>query len=259
LSARLGVTRWLTVVLAIACTAGIVAAAEVIPPKPDRYFNDYANVVPKHAALQMNEQLAQFERETSNQLLVAIWQTMPSQSSIDDFAQRTYQAWAPGQADKRNGAILFVFVQDHKMRIQTGYGLEGVLPDVTCAEIIRDEIAPRFRTNDYTGGLRAGIDAMMRAVRGEYKGSGRTVLESKGNAGGGFRFLPLLFIIFFLWMMARGARRRRGYGYSSFGGPFIGGWSGGGGGWSSGGGGGGFSGFSGGGGSSGGGGASGGW
>src|SRR5207249_5454494 len=86
-------------------------AAEVIPPKPAGYFNDYAGVVSKEAALRFNEQLAKFERETSNQLVVAIWETMPSQSSIEDFTERTFQAWAVGQKGRNNGAVLFVFVK----------------------------------------------------------------------------------------------------------------------------------------------------
>ncbi|HXP35644.1 MAG TPA: TPM domain-containing protein, partial [Chthoniobacterales bacterium] len=124
------------------CLAAFVAvhsqAAEDIPPKPAAYFNDYAGVVSKEAANRFNEQLAQFERETSNQVVVAIWQTMPSQSSIEDFTQRTFQAWTVGQKGQNNGAVLFVFVKDRRMRIQPGYGLEGVLPDFTCDQIIRN-------------------------------------------------------------------------------------------------------------------------
>src|SRR5437868_1427634 len=97
-------------------SASAIRAAETIPPKPAGYFNDYAGVVSQEAALRFNEQLAQFERETSNQIIVAVWSKFPSASSLDDFAQRTYQVWQPGQKGKNNGAILFVFVEDHKMR-----------------------------------------------------------------------------------------------------------------------------------------------
>ena len=90
-----------------------------------------------------NEQLAQFERETSNQVVVAVWRTMPSQSSIEDFTQRTFQAWQVGQKGRNNGAVFFVFVDDGRMRIQPGYGLEGALPDITFNTIIRDAVTPR--------------------------------------------------------------------------------------------------------------------
>ena len=240
-------------------SATTLFSAETLPPKPAGYFADYAGAVSTQAASRFNEQLAQFERDTSNQFVVAIWPTMPSQSSIDDFTQRTFQAWKVGQQGKNNGVVLFVFVNDHRLRIQPGYGLEGSLPDALCDDIIRNGIAPKFRQGDYEGGIATGIDLVEKAVRGEYKGSGKTANDSRDV---GIPFSKFIFFVIFvvILMIIGRMQRRRGYGYSGFGGPFIGGWSGGsgGGGWSSGGGD-SFSGFSGGGGSSGGGGASGGW
>src|SRR5205085_3822157 len=118
-------TRLCLGILALFASAIVAHGAETIPPKPDRYFNDYAGVVSRGAAERFNEQLAQFERETSNQILVAIWRKMPSQSSIEDFTQRTFQAWQVGQRGRNNGVVFFVFVDDHRTRIQPGYGLEG--------------------------------------------------------------------------------------------------------------------------------------
>ncbi len=233
-------------------------AAETMPSKPERYFNDYAEVVDKSAAAELNEQLAQFERDTSTQLVVAVYPSMQSESSVDDYTQRIAQTWGIGRKEKNNGAVLFVFVADHKMFIQTGYGLEGALPDATCFDITHNIIAPFFKKNDYTGGLQAGVTAMMQAVRGEYKGTGKTTREEAGAPQG----LPVGLIIFFVLvaiiiLSSRSSKRkvRRGYGYNRGGGPFFGGFGGGGGGggWSSGGG--SSGGFSGGGGSFGGGGA----
>ena len=150
------------------------SAAEIIPPKPAGYFTDYAGVVSKEAALRFNEKLAQFERDTSNQVLVVVFRKMESNSSIEDYTQRVAQAWGVGQKDRRNGAVLFVFVENRNMFLQVGYGLEGVLPDVTAFDITERHIKPRFRNNDYEGGLAAGIDLICKAIRGEYKGTGRT-------------------------------------------------------------------------------------
>src|SRR5439155_12544713 len=152
-------------------------AAEIIPPKPAGYFNDYAGVVSKEAALHFNEELAQFERETSNQIVVAIFPKMQSDSDIADYTQRVAQAWGVGQKKRRNGAVFFVFIQDRKMFIQVGYGLEGALPDATCFDITEFHVKPRFRANDYEGGLAIGIDSILKAIRGEYKGSGKTAAE----------------------------------------------------------------------------------
>ncbi len=260
-SARLRMTGLFIALLAVMPAH----AAEVIPPKPSAYFNDNARVVSPQASRSFNEKLAQFERETSNQIVVAVYRKMESDSDIADYTQRIAQSWGVGQGDRRNGAVLFVFVDDRKMHVQVGYGLEGVIPDITAYDITERNIKPRFRNNDYEGGLATGIQLLMQAARGEYKGSGKTVAEKgSGDAEverpGCSLTLTVLFILLLIFLSSRRSKRRRGYRYSGRGGPFIGGWTGGGGGWSSGGwssggGGGGFSGFSGGGGSFGGGGA----
>jgi uncharacterized protein len=141
------------------------------------------------------------------------------------------------------------------MYIQVGYGLEGALPDITAFDITEYRIKPRFRANDYEGGLALGIDSIRQAVRGEYVGTGKTRVEKKRTTIDAGVWLVLGFFAFIVFMnLVWGRRRRRGYRYSSAGGPYVGGWSSGSsGGWSSGGG--SFSGFSGGGGSFGGGGA----
>jgi uncharacterized protein len=256
--------------LILLASALAARAAEVIPPPPEKYFNDLAGAVRLETAAQLNEKLAAFDRETSSQIVVSIFPKMETDSSLEDYTQRIFEAWKPGRAKLDNGALLLVFVQDRKLRIHTGYGLEGALPDAICKRIIEDEITPRFKARDFDGGMTAGVAAMIAAAKGEYRGTGRTVLEEKsrgrssGSPGG-------LLIVFFIIatsaiLAARMGQANRGTIYSSRGrrnrgiwiwpaGPPSGGsWGGG-----SGGGGGGFSGFSGGGGSSGGGGASGSW
>jgi uncharacterized protein len=232
-------------------------AAEVIPPKPTAYFNDYTNVVPQDKARAMNERLAQFERETSNQVLVAVFRKMETDSDVASYTQRIAQSWKVGQAEKRNGVVLFVFIDDRKMFIQVGYGLEGTLPDATAFDITERHIKPRFRTGDYAGGLEEGIDLILKAIRGEYKGDGATVQEkSRSNASSGCGPLGFIVMLIIILTIIRLGRRRGGFGYTGLGGPFVS--SGWGGGWSSSSSsssGGGFSGFSGGGGSFGGGGA----
>jgi uncharacterized protein len=246
----------LLVAFGIFASANLLRAAETIPPKPAGYFSDYAGVVSKDQALRLNEKLAQFERETSNQVLVAVFRKMETDSSIEDFTRRIAQAWGVGKKDRKNGAVLFVFIEDRKMYIQVGYGLEGVLPDATAFDITERHIKPFFKNNDYPGGLATGIDLICQAIRGEYTGDGKTNAERSSRKSGGGNILFLVIFVVIILIAMGSSRRRRGYGYSSLGGPFIGGWSGGsGGGSSSDSSGGGFSGFSGGGGSFGGGGA----
>jgi uncharacterized protein len=237
--------------------SSVVLAAEVIPPKPAGYFNDYANVVPKAKALQLNEKLAQFERETSNQVVVAVYRKMESDSDVADYTRRIAEGWKVGQAEKRNGAVLFVFVDDRKMFIQVGYGLEGALPDVTAFDITERHIKPRFRTGDYAGGLDEGVDLILQGIRGEYKGDGATVQDKSRPSASGCGPLGFIVMLIIILTIIRLGRRRGGFGYTGLGGPFVSsgwgsGWSGSSSSSSSGGG---FSGFSGGGGSFGGGGA----
>jgi uncharacterized protein len=225
-------------------------ADEVIPPAPTAYFNDYANVVSPGTAAQLNQTLENFERQSSDQIVVAIFPKLQSDSDVADYAVRVFRSWGVGQKDKNNGAVLFVFVQDHKLFLQTGYGLEGVLPDALCKRIIDEQITPRFKAGDYDAGLTAGVAAILAATKGEYHGTGTTVAGRHQGSGIG----TVILIVFVVLLVLLRGRSYRSGGIQYWGGGWSGGSSGG---WSGGGGGGG--GFSGGGGSSGGGGAGGSW
>ena len=157
-------------------------AAEVIPPPPATYFNDYAHVVSTGTAAQLNQTLENFERQSSDQILVAIYPKMQSDSSVEDYTVRVARSWQVGQKTKNNGAVLFVFVQNHKLFLQVGYGLEGVLPDALCKRIIDEQITPRFKAGNFDGGLTAGVQAILAATKGEYKGNGTTVRERRGSS-----------------------------------------------------------------------------
>lgn len=246
---------WLAALLVAVVALGspLLAAPEKLPPPPPRHFNDFAGIVPAAAAASIDSELAQFERDTSNQILVAVYPRMESGSSVQDYTFRVAQSWHPGQKGRDNGAVLFVFLESHDLYIQVGYGLEPVLTDATCFQIIQNEIKPRFRANDFTGGLRAGTRAMMSAARGEYKGTGRTNAEAHTRYGGGLSVGPFIFFLLVMLVLGSLSRRNRNYsrrGWNSPGGGFgpggfgggFGGFGGGGGGGSSSSGGGGFSG-----------------
>lgn len=250
---------WLIAILSLFALR-VAWAEEKLPPKPTAYFNDYAGVVDSATARELDAKLRQYERDTSNQIVVAVFRKMESDSSVFDFTQRIASSWKVGQADQDNGAVLFVFIDDRKIYIQVGYGLEGALPDAICKRIIEEQIKPGFITGNYKAGLVAGVDAMLQAAKGEYKGTGRIA----GDAGPQQRGLPLptlivlLILAFMIWRSMRRGVVYNGQGRSSSSGPVIffpGGGGGGGGGWGGGDGGG----FSGGGGDFGGGGAGGDW
>jgi uncharacterized protein len=232
-----------------------VNAAVPASPKP-RYVFDEAGWLSRPAFQTLDSRLEAYERETSSQLLVAIFKAVPQDAEMVDFSQQVFEEWKPGQKGKDNGAILFVFAADRKLRIHTGYGLEGVLPDARCKQIIEEVIAPLLRESRREDAITRGVEAIISATKGEYTGSGRTNLDGREKQD-----IPLVGILFWIVVMiAVWFQVRRGQDVIiSGGGSRHGGWGGGGfsgGGWSGGGGGGGFSG---GGGRSGGGGASGGW
>ena len=238
---------------ALLVAAAALARADVaIPPPPAHYFNDGAGLVSAEDAARMDAKLRDFDEQTSNQIVVAIFPELP-EPSMEDFTVRTAQAWRVGRKKLDNGAVLFVFVKDRRSRIEVGYGLEGALPDALCKDILEDRMAPEFRAGRFAAGLDAAIDAMVQATRGEYHAATkRPARRSAGNFNCVTIGVLLLFFGFPILF------RRRGWRTYGGGGWWTGGW--GGGGW---GGGGGFSGggggFSGGGGSFGGGGASGSW
>ena len=175
-------------------------AAERIPPAPPQYFNDYAGVVSPAVANELNSRLEQYERDSSNQLLVAIYPTMESNSSVEDYTVRVAQAWKVGQQGRNNGAVLFAFMQEHKLYIQVGYGLEPVLTDAIASQIVQDELKPAFRAGDYDGGMRSAVKSMIAATKGEFRGTGRT--QAHRNPTQGIPPKLILFVIFALVSLA---------------------------------------------------------
>jgi uncharacterized protein len=252
------------VIAAAVAFAGLsLSAAEKIPPAPARYFNDFAGIASSQASGELNSLLESYEKESSNQLLVAVFPKMESDSSVEDYTVRVAQAWKVGQKGRNNGAVLFAFMQEHKLYIQVGYGLEPVLTDATCRRIIEEELKPAFRAGDYDRGLRGAVKAMIAATKGEYKGTGRTVAGALGAIPSKVLVWTVLIVLWIVFSFIRRFQQPVVYGGRRHSGLSSIFWTGGGGGWSSGGGssGGesGGGGFSGGGGSFGGGGAGGSW
>jgi uncharacterized protein len=190
------ISRWLPLCILL---AGRLGAAEVIPPVPEHYFNDYAGKVSASTAGQLNRQLEDFEKQTSSQIVVAVFPKMQSASAVDDYTYRVARAWRVGQKERNNGAVLFVFVEDRKMFLQVGYGLEGAIPDSIAKRITEDVVKPFFQRNDYDGGLSAGVNAILQAARGEYKGTGTTVNAARARTKG--RAPLIIFLALFALMV----------------------------------------------------------
>jgi len=173
------VPRLLQSLVLLALAVRGASAGVPVPPRPDRYATDRAGVADAARLAALNEKLAQFERETSNQVLVYLDRRLPPNVSIEEFAVDAFKAWGVGQKGKDNGVVVFAFIDDRKFRIEVGYGLEGAVPDARARAIQEEHVLPRFKQGDFTGGLEAGAGELMKAARGEpYKGTGRTVAET---------------------------------------------------------------------------------
>ena len=130
--------------------------------------HDEAHVLSAQKLESLENQLKTFEDSTSNQIAILIVSTLGDES-LEEYSLRVAEKWKLGTKEKDNGALLLIAVDDHKMRIETGQGLEGALPDAICSRIIRNEIVPYFKHNEFDAGIQAGIDAIIKAIGGEYK------------------------------------------------------------------------------------------
>lgn len=216
--------------------------------------HDEAKVLSPTFVSQLEQKLKAHEDSTSNQIAVLVVPSLEGEV-IEEYTLKVAEHWKLGQANNDNGVLLFIAVNDRKVRIEVGEGLEGPLPDAVCNQIIRHEIAPNFRQDNYEGGINAATTAIIQAIAGEYKADPQPVRNRKSRGGSIITTLIILAIIFIMSGRNRGGRGGRGGGWMA--GPmwYGGGFSGrsGGGGWSGGGG------FSGGGGGFSGGGSSGSW
>jgi uncharacterized protein len=241
------VKKFLFAILIALTAAGVMAAAQV--PDYNGPINDLAGVLSPEDIRQLEAKAIGYRDQSGSEIGVLIVPTLGDRA-LEDYAHDVFKTWGIGQKDKDNGVLFLVAVEEHKARVEVGYGLEGELTDLECGRLVNKNspMAQFFRAGDYPGGVGAVLDGIVQAIGGEYdppepKDNGREALPL---------FLPFglvaLFALLSMIMPKKLGGRR-------FGGPFIGGFGGG----SFGGSGGGGGGFSFGGGSSGGGGASGGW
>jgi uncharacterized protein len=249
--------------LFILLLAGFTGWAQDIPPAPNppKLVNDYTNTLTPLQQQALESKLKLFDDSTSTNIAVVIVETTGG-VDIADYAIELGRKWGVGQKETNNGVVLLIAKGDRKLNISPGYGLEGVLPDVTCKQIIDEIIVPNFKGNDYYRGIEEGTDAIIQAVKGEYKAPEGYGVQKIGDGAGRIIFIIIMIIVFLIISGRKGGggsfMSRRGFAAWTLanmlsGGGRSSGWSGGGG--SSGGG--GFGGF--GGGSFGGGGASGSW
>jgi uncharacterized protein len=244
---------------AAALLLALVAPAVAAPTFPalSGRVVDEAGILSADEVSTLEAKLADFEAKTTDQFVVATVKSLQGYD-IQDYGVQLGRAWGIGQKGKNNGLILLVAPSEHKVGFEVGYGLEGTMTDALTQVIIQNAILPRFRANDFAGGVERGVDDAIQVLSGDAPELVQQAEKRPADDNAFSAFLPILiFFAIFLILRSLGGRRRSVLGDAAIASTIwnAGGWNRGGGGWSSGGGGG----FSGGGGSFGGGGSSGSW
>jgi uncharacterized protein len=151
--------------------------AQDFPQKPSNYITDEANILNNEQEQLLNNKLKSFEDSTTNQIFIYIASTLNGKD-LTNYSQDIFHAWKIGQDDKNNGVLISIFVNDHKFRIHTGYGLEGVLPDLATKHIQDNDMRPFFKQNQYYEGIDKGVDQLIYYSKHEFKANSAIEDES---------------------------------------------------------------------------------
>ena len=171
-------------------TAPAPALAVDFPPLSGRVV-DQADLLNPQQEQELTQRLDALQRATSRQLVVA---TVPSLQNltIEDYGYQLGRAWGIGQRNANNGIILLVAPTERKVRIEVGYGLEGIVTDALSSQIVNQQMLPRFRDNDYPGGIMAGADALIQQLQAPPEAAEQAAVaaqqaENQRQASGGGR------------------------------------------------------------------------
>ena len=171
--------------------------AQNFPEKSNKLVTDLTQTLNATQIAQLERKLVAFDDSTSNQIVVIIVKTV-GDYDINEYALGLGRKWGIGGKTKNNGVILLIAIGDRKMSIQTGYGLEGALPDVYTKRIIENNIKPYFKNGDYYAGIDAGVSAIVSLTKGEYKNEQPKSKKRGGTGGAGIIVIIIIVVIVFI-------------------------------------------------------------
>jgi uncharacterized protein len=167
------------------------------PGRPTGFINDFVGVLTREQKSSLEATLSQNRLETGNEISVVLINNLGG-DTVENFAEKLFKEWGIGQKGKDNGVLLLVAIDDHKLRIEVGYGLGPVLTDAQSGQIIRNVITPKFKSNDYYGGISDGVAQIIGATKGEVI----TVTENESRSNSFLEVVQIfgfMFIWIFLW------------------------------------------------------------
>lgn len=196
--------------LIASCLLGLLlvvrsAHALEAPPLEGR-INDRVGVLPVDVRRDLEARLAAYENKTGHQLAVLVVRSLEG-DPIEDFSMRVVEAWKLGRKDRDDGMLLLIAVDDRKLRIEVGYGLEGDLPDALAGRIIREVIVPAFRQGNLAQGITRAVEAMMAATGGEGEPLPPQRVQRRRQSEG---LSPYLLLLVVLLLFVGGGRRGGG-------------------------------------------------
>jgi len=162
---------------------GLFSFAQDFPAKSTTLVTDYTNTLSAEEKQRLEDKLVAFDDSTSIQIAVVMMRSI-GDYDVNEYATELGRKWGVGHQGKNNGIVVLVAKDDRKLSIQTGYGLEGALPDIITQQIRVKEMNPRFKEGDFYGGLDAGTEAIIKYTKGEYKADARPVKVKDNNDGG---------------------------------------------------------------------------
>jgi uncharacterized protein len=160
---------WAGLLIAGVLSLPALAADFTVPPGPTHYVTDNAGALSSATQASVDAELKAYEKATGHQVIVWIGDTT-GDVPLETWTGETAHQWHVGRRGKDDGAILFLFMSDHKVRIEVGYGLEGSLTDADSSQIIRNDIVPRMKANDANGAVSSGVAAMLTTITPSYAG-----------------------------------------------------------------------------------------
>lgn len=175
----------------------LLGFSQDFPEKPSTLVNDYTNTLTAAQKATLESKLVAFDDSTSNQIAVVIMKSV-GDYDINEYAYKLGRYWGVGGKKKNNGVILLIAIGDRKLSIQTGYGLEGALPDIYTKRIIENDIKPFFKEGNYYAGVDAGTNSIISLVKGEYKNDKPKSKRGIGGAGSGLIILIIIIVIILL-------------------------------------------------------------